>query len=378
MMDAKTHFPFSRLIGRALTGRRARRTYVVVLFLLFLVTTSAWLRVYIMTRKIQAVLHGLAETRLDQTTEEQLMNMVPYLTQEDWRVDGIPHRRFSVRISNEEDWPIYGFVHFDASVLVQDGRVSHAEYGLANRWVRPLYAGYVGYIVSARSVHGFWLPGPLGLEVTSVDDDSPQYRPRRYGNNLSVIYTSDAPPELTRRLFDLNLSCFWGLRGCDDGNDITPNVWRDTQTIPEASYQQLISEKCPNSIIEGRMRYLPDISVLLLEVIGSRRVEVNEEGRRTEDWFTDYELKEVIRGQSLGSWKSVRFQRTIPSPMDPTRQIANQIWPPTKVGSQVLFFGGLGFDSCRFIPATPSAIEVVRKTPVPPKRSEDRIPRGLM
>jgi hypothetical protein len=71
---------------------------------------------------------------------------------------------------------------------------------------------------------------------------------------------------------------------------------------------------------------------------------------RTEDWFTDYELKEVIRGQRFGSWKNVRFQRTIPSPMDLSRQIAKQIWPQTKIGSQVLFFGGLGFYSRRFIP----------------------------
>jgi len=53
-----------------------------------------------------------------------------------------------------------------------------------------------------------------------------------------------------------------------------------------------------------------------------------------DDWFTDYKLKEVIRGQTFGSWKNVRFQPTIPSPKDPTRQIANQIEPQTKIGSQ--------------------------------------------
>jgi hypothetical protein len=126
------------------------------------------------------------------------------------------------------------------------------------------------------------------------------------------------------------------------------------------------------------MRYLSDASVLLLEVTGSRRVEVNEEGGRAQDWFTDYELKEVVRGLNFGSWKNVRFRQTIPSPIDPMRQIANQIWPSTKIGSQVLFFGGLGFDSCRFIPATPSALTIVRNTRVPTKRPEDQIPRGLM
>jgi hypothetical protein len=358
-----------------------------------------------MARKVQAVLRGLEDLRIDQTTEEQLTKLVPYLTQKDWTFGGISHRAFYVHVSNESDrlprvfvvalsairseqlilclerladWLGYRFISFDAGVLVQDGKVSQAEYGLANQWERPQYAGYVGYIVSARSVHGFWLPRQMGLEVTSVDDDSPQYRPRRHGNSLSVIYTSDAPPELSKRAFHLNFTCFWGLHGCENARDIAPEIWRDAQTVQEAAYQQLISEKCPDSIIEGRMRYLPDISVLLLEVTGSRRVEVNEDGGSTEDWFTDYELKEVIRGQSFGSWKNVRFARTIPSPMDPTREIANQIWPPTKIGSQVLFFGGPRFDSCRFIPATPSALEIVRKTPVPSKNPEDQIPSGLM
>ena len=391
---------FMRLLP---TGRWARRIYLAILLLLFLILTATRLRSYFMARKIEAVLHGLGEIRLDQTTEEQMTKMVPYLREKDWKAGAFSYRSYYVHISNESDrlprvvalglsraqsyqlaqwlghladWLGYRYISFDAGVLVQDGKVAQAQYGLANQWIRPQAPGYVGYIVTARSVHGFWLPG--SLEVSSVDDYSPQYRPRRWGDSLTVIYTSDAPPALTNRVFHLNLSCFWGFRGCNDARDIAPEISRDVETIQEATYHQLISEKCPNSIIEGRMRYLPDISVLLLEVTRSRRVEVNEEGGRTEDWSTDYKLKEAIRGQRFGSWNNVRFQRTIPSPKDPTRQIANQIWPSTKIGSQVLFFGGLGFYSCRFIPATPSGLEIVRNAPVPLKRPEDQIPRGLM
>jgi hypothetical protein len=405
MMRTKPYFPVFHWTVRTLTGRLARRIYVIIVLFTLLLTTAVRLRSYFMARKIQSVLRGLGELHIDQATEEQLAKIVPYLTHKDLKVGGFSHRAFYVHISNESDrltqvvvvalnaaqsdelmlwlehladWLGYRFVSFDASVLVQDGKVVHVDYGLANQWERPQYAGYTGYIVSARSVHGFWLPHEMGLEVTSTDDDSPQYRPRGLGKSLNVIYTSDASTDLTRRIFDLNLSCFWSLRTCDDAREIAPRLWHDAQAIQEAAYQQLISEKCPDSIVEGRMRYLPDISVLLLEVTGSRQVEVNEDGSRTEDWFTDYKLKEVIRGRSFGSWKNVRFGRTIPSPMDPTRKIANQIWPPTKIGSQVLFFGGLGFDSCRFVPATPSALEIVRKTPVPLKRPEDQIPRGLM
>jgi len=243
------------------------------------------------------------------------------------------------------DWFGYRYMSFDAGVLVQDGKVSQAEYGLANEWIRPKFPGYVG----------FWLPRPMGLAVTKHFGCDLHQRCSSRTNQTRLPSSTDAMTLAT----------------------LPPEIWRDAQTIQQATYQQLISEKCPNSIIEGRMRYLPDISVLLLEVTGSRRIDVNEEGGRAEDWFTDYKLKEVIQGQTFGSWKNVRFQRTIPSPKDPTRQITNQIWPSTKIGSQVLFFGGLGFYSCRFIPATPSALEIVRNTPVPMKRPEDQIPRGL-
>ena len=138
-----------------------------------------------------------------------------------------------------------------------------------------------------------------GFGVSSVDDESPQYRPRGGQKGLYVIYTADAPSKLTERAFHLKLGCFWSLRGCKDAREIAPALWQDAQAIQAATYQQLISEKCPDSIIGGRMRYLPDITVLLLEVTGSRRIEVNEEGGRTEDWFTDYHLREVIRGTVL-------------------------------------------------------------------------------
>lgn len=59
------------------------------------------------------------------------------------------------------------------------------------------------------------------------------------------------------------------------------------------------------------------------------------------------------------------------------QEMANQIWPQTKIGSQVLFFGNLDFDSCRFIPATPSALEIAHQVAMPSKRTEDQIVIGL-
>ena len=97
-----------------------------------------------------------------------------------------------------------------------------------------------------------------------------------------------------------------------------------------------------------------------------------------EDWFTDYELKEEIRGHSLGSWKNIRFPRTVPSPVDPGQDIANQNWPQTKVGSKVLFFGNIHFQSCQIIPVSPHALDTARKAALPSKRPEDQILEGLL
>lgn len=403
---SKPQLPFLHWVIRVASGRWARRLYISLLTLLLGLTVAARLRSYFVARRIQAVLHGLEQIRIDETTEEDLPKVVPYLTRgQEWKHgefvqrwyyikipdgSGTPRLRFLAYsppwtdcVDEIEFWLGFRYMGFDASVLVQDGKVSKVSYGLAKLlgWPRA-----VTYIVSANSVHGLWLPYRTGFEVTSQDDLSPEFRIAEvpvattlgHEKGLHITFTNDAPAQLTKKAFQLDLSCFWSLRGCGNARDIAPRLWQDAQELQAATYKQLISEKCPDSIVEGRMKYLPDITVLLLEVVGSRRVEVNEDGHRTEDWFTDYKLKEVLRGHSYGSWTNVRHLKAIPSPMDRSTMIANQIWPETKSGTQVLFFGNIKFDSCQLIPATPSALAIVRKSPIPPRRPEDEILTGLL
>src|SRR5450432_1306532 len=387
MKGVKTHFPFFRWIVRVLVGRWTRRICVAFLLFALCFTTAARLRSYFMTRRIEAVLRGLAELRVDRTTEDQLLKSVPYLERkdQDWQVPGVTQHRFYVGISNESDrflprilsfcpdwfiqltyWLGYRYLGFDASVWTENGRVSRVSYGLARNWARPVQ---FSYIVSAKSVHGFWYPS--GLELTSEDDESPQYRPTGNQHGLQVTYTYDAPADLIERAFRLDLSCFWNLTGCDDAREIAPAIWHDVEAIQASALDRLRRGKCPDSIIEGRMRYLPDLSVFLLEVAGSRRIEVKEEGGMAEEWLTDYQLKEKIRGHSSESWKNVRFRWKISAPGDPARTVATQVWPQPRIGSRVLYLGGLAFSSCWIIPATPSALELVHKIPAPPKRRED-------
>ena len=103
-MDRNTRFSLFRRIVRAFTGRCAGRIYLAILLLLLLVTAAGRLRSYVMARRIEAVLRGFSEIRLDQTTEEQLTKTVPYLAQEDWTDrSGVLHHWLGVHISNESD-----------------------------------------------------------------------------------------------------------------------------------------------------------------------------------------------------------------------------------------------------------------------------------
>ena len=119
LLKAKEYFPFFYGVVKTLPGHWARRVFLTILLLLMVISTVTRLRAYFMTRKIEAVLHGLSEIRLDETTEEELRKMVPFLTEKDWKGPGFSYRSYYVHISNESDgspWP-YGLTHSYALAL---------------------------------------------------------------------------------------------------------------------------------------------------------------------------------------------------------------------------------------------------------------------
>jgi len=99
--NVHSYFPVARCIFRAFTGRWAKRLYLTVLLLLLTLTSIARLRSYFMARNIQAVLRALAAVRIDQTSEEQLVKMVPYLGKSERNKEGNSRRVYLARISNE-------------------------------------------------------------------------------------------------------------------------------------------------------------------------------------------------------------------------------------------------------------------------------------
>jgi len=141
-----------------------------------------------MGQKIQSVLHGLADVQIDQTSEEQLLKIVPHLlqTEREWKVGSLVQHGYYATISNESDglgprffqyswiipaqgrnalsiaayWLGYRFLRFDASVNVQEGKVTQVSYGLGREWGEPRA---VSYVVSVKSVHSYWMQRQIGF-----------------------------------------------------------------------------------------------------------------------------------------------------------------------------------------------------------------------
>ena len=305
-------------VGRSITGRFARRLYAVLLLSLILLSAGARIRSALMARRIHAVLAGLEQVRIDQTNEAELLKTVPYLirNESEWHIGTSVARSYRVVISNEDDlkwlgrtpgfrlfassawgvwsltafdklgyWFGYRYLSFAAGVVVLDGKVSSVWYGIAPQSVFPRA---VGNILSVKSVHGFWEPYNMPIRVSSLDDESPQYRVRGDERSLSVIYTYDAPRGLTSNAFQVDLSCFWGLRGCLSAREMAPLLWQDKDAIEAATVSRLKSRTpCPDRVLAGRVRYLPDLNVELLEVANWRRENVNEEGGSGKQYITN-------------------------------------------------------------------------------------------
>ena len=324
------------------------------------------------------------------------MRTVPYLVRgsQDISIGASKERIYYVTISNESgwlglggfglhpwlsstaNWLGYRYLSFDAGVRLLDGKVSRVQYGIANELIFPRV---IGYIVSARSYHGLWAPHQTGFEVTSANDESPQYRINGGDEHLSVAYMYDAPHDLTSRAFQVELSCFWSLVGCRHARQVAPLLWHDKQAIEAAALARLKSnDPCPDRILTGRVRYLLDVDLLLLEVISERTERVNEEGHDVDEYYTDYRVVEVLRGNSRRTWNSVRTRTWLPSDANPVDRIYNPVRNGNAPGSRVLMFANHDFYSCTVVPATLTALTAVRNTVPAPRRREDEAVSGPM
>jgi len=400
-MDFAKHFPASTWVFRTLTGRWARRVYLAALILLLSMPVISRARNAYRAREFKAVLSGLEKVKIDQTTEAELLGLVPRLTRSQPYKDSnqAVEAFYWVEFSNSHDlWRAWawsrlydyyhrdlervekaapllgaGFLGFGAGVSVRNGKVSNIGYRVGTLWPG------MSDLLFVRSVHGRWQKSPSPFWVRSVDDQNLRFRVSVFPpkENVTVEWSPDAPAELLSHLYQLDLSCVWSLHGCIDGREIAPQLWRDAERIKAAARERLTgSDPCPDRILADRIRYFPDADVLWLEAVKSQEKEGTSEGEVPHEVDTDYKLLEVIRGISHSSGNiHIEDFTTIPSPYGGI--LKNPISPHRMPGERVLFFSNPYFESCRIVPATRSALAAVRTAPAVRKFPEDEYFRGL-
>jgi hypothetical protein len=195
---------------------------------------------------------------------------------------------------------------------------------------------------------------------------------------LAVGFTPDAAPELKSLAFRLNLACFWALRRCRHAEQFAPELWRQRNAIVAATLTRLQSQDpCPERIIAGRIKRLPDVQVALLEAMESKDASADLTRRQSLGIIGRYKLIEVLRGNFTSVWNAYGVPETILYPGEYKRRMANPSLRWTKPGNRVIAFERT-FDSCSVVPATPKALALVQDGKAAARRAEDMLMRGAM
>src|ERR1700733_5345632 len=407
-------------IYRALTSKLARRIYsttLITLLTTFLVTTTI-IRVptYLLTRKFQTVLRGLSKIQIDQTTEAEIPHLVPYLTPRLRDIPVIPppgsppnvdpgtHHFYYFEASNDDHWMRfnvfadkysqvnypknhhhppqswiysvaewfgYRYLRLDASIIILNGKVSSIHYDIGNSFGFPHQAGE---IVSASSVHSWWGPRKH-LRVSPIIDQNPTFVVFGGDDAIHIKFAPEAPATLRNHIFEVDLRCTWSLTGCHHPVQITSALWRDKQEAEQSAFARLTSDNpCPDSLVAGRVRYVPDSDILFLESTGLPVT--NPTGYyldSTSQLHSHYRLIEMIRGEST-YWKSSSAKPYVPDPTDSYHRLPSKNPERRPAGQRVLLLIGPEFSSCQVVPAASAALDAARNPPPAAIRLEDEIP----
>ena len=105
---------------------------------------------------------------------------------------------------------------------------------------------------SVDSAHARWAPHETSFEISSTDDESPQFHVGGDDGYLTVLFTSEASPALMSHVFHVHLRCFWSLFGCRHARQIAALLWQDKNSIEAATLARLNSnDPCPDRILAG-------------------------------------------------------------------------------------------------------------------------------
>jgi hypothetical protein len=139
--------------------------------------------------------------------------------------------------------------------------------------------------------------------LTDMDEGTPGIFIR--GDFNHIAYTSAAPLEFTRHLYQWDLRCYYlGFRGCQV-RDLAPPLWQSMQEMKERTARRKKEGiGCSDRILAVQASQFGG-DVELLEVVKSSDA--------TRSGTTAYKLREVLEGQSWEE-KQARYRAKTPRP----------------------------------------------------------------
>jgi hypothetical protein len=378
-------FPVTAWFWRRATSPRSWRNALLGLAGFIIVTGIAFrIDDALFAARVTRIVHSLADIKVDATTEDELVRLIPALK----NADGAPWCGTEHCYSITEENPSWT-ERFWAASRFQRGLQTAFYY-----WGFPARRFTVGIRIHSERVSGLFYhvmlmsvdpPDPMSPVLLAgattshnldnytsqvADDQSPEYSIEfRLRQTLFVQLTPLASRELARHAFEIDTACIWSLLFCRKPEQLLPAAFRDQTQISEAALRRLQgAEPCPVSIVKRRVR--DGFQIALLEL-------VNVEPGITPDWnhephrdasvrliqvFQKHEHSFFDRPEADAFFDHLSFPLTqTDSSIYPAR-VPNPVINTLKPGNRYLWFyedrGRFG-TPCEMIPATDAAMTVL-------------------
>ena len=271
----------TRWLWRHIRSHWACRIYLVILAIILISAVLFRVEAAIFQQRVDALMASLSSLRIGETSKAEALSLIPGLAKSSgargechaeeclsieiqgstislWllRLAGRTHHELPSSLLNwwgVRYWSLLSDVDFTSD------RVSHLSYGV---WLSTRRAPALSATVSLKSQIS-------DRRLSDEVDESPNYVVGHTSNwpdsNRQVSLTRDAPPELAKHAFDIQLRCLSSLAGCETAAQLLPEVENDRLAIKRAALARLKGpEQCPMRILHRRVRDVEDI--LLVEV----------------------------------------------------------------------------------------------------------------
>ncbi|HVZ16667.1 MAG TPA: hypothetical protein VG897_06100 [Terriglobales bacterium] len=378
-------FPTAAWVGRKLKAPLTRKVVIFGAAILLLIGIILHIEAALFAVRVKSVLAGLRQVEVGQTSQKQLLKLVPGLKPAnvnshydgsgralEMKWDGIvPKSRvgqtiFSATYDNKylfkiAYWLGYRPRNFYIRAVIQHDIVTHFGYGIQVLPSENHYPGVIDVGVSS----------PISIlrysDSPDSDEQNPSFSTGRYVKwrdwDIEASFSPFASAQLKDAAFGLHLECTWSLLGCSDAAQLLPDVEKERSRIRYAARARIRSaEPCPPSIIPAKVRDAD--AIWLLNVKRANITVISYTGVPQQPGVSaDYELIRTLQKREDG-WNEIRLK----DDFHPLRLgdgegegVANPVIHQLTPGSKIVYFSGRYADlgPCKIMPATDDVMKRV-------------------